>query len=55
MIYDIHGSTLAFESLQQASPPYRLSAAPPPHTCLLLLVMFAHFLWVAVSVHDFVK
>jgi hypothetical protein len=55
MIYDIHGSTLAFESLQQAPPPYRLSSALPSHTCLPLLVLFAHFLWVAVSVHDFVK
>jgi hypothetical protein len=62
MIYDIHGSTLAFESLQQASsssppplpsnnsyqgtPGHRLSSAPPPHMSLPML--FAHFLWVTV-------
>ena len=62
LIYDIHGSTLAFESLQQASssspppppsnnsyqgtPGHRLSSAPPPHISLPML--FAHFLWVAV-------
>jgi len=62
MIYDIHGSTLAFESLQQASsssppsppsnnsyqgtPGHRLSSAPPP--LISLPMLFAHFLWVAV-------
>jgi len=51
MIYDIHGSTLAFESLEQAappsnspqvtSPPPRRSSAPPP----TLAVVVAHFFW----------
>ncbi|PUZ60101.1 hypothetical protein GQ55_4G096700 [Panicum hallii var. hallii] len=50
MIYDIHGSTLAFESFEQASPPSnssqvtsppRRSSAPPPDSPALV----AHFFW----------
>jgi len=47
MIYDIHGSTLAFES-PPPPPPHRLSSSAPPPHILPLLVLFAHFLWVAV-------
>jgi hypothetical protein len=47
MIYDIHRSTLAFES-PPPPPPHRLSSSAPPPHILPLLVLFAHFLWVAV-------
>ncbi|RLN11758.1 hypothetical protein C2845_PM09G17220 [Panicum miliaceum] len=49
MIFDIHGSTLAFESFEQASPPSnssqvmsppRRSSAPPPTSLAV-----AHFFW----------
>jgi hypothetical protein len=61
MIYDIHGSTLAFESFEQASPPSnssqvtsppRRSSAPPPASPALV----AHFFCVlGHHVHGFVN
>ncbi|OEL27228.1 Aspartic proteinase nepenthesin-2 [Dichanthelium oligosanthes] len=56
MIYDLHGSKLAFESLEQLSPPsnssqiasrQRSSSAPPPQI-LPAVMLVAHFLWVVV-------